>query len=108
MAVANPLISTSKPSEAPSTVKLHPLVLLTISDYISRHSLTGKDGPVVGAVIGQQNGRQVTMEYAFESAVKSESFQDGKPRIVMGEPWFGNRLGQCKATTSVKLFLAAN
>ncbi|KAF2219047.1 hypothetical protein BDZ85DRAFT_322651 [Elsinoe ampelina] len=91
----NPLV-TEKPSESPLVVKLHPLVLITITDYISRHTLTEKQGPIVGAVLGQQNGREVTLEHAFESVVKPKSQNDGKETVIMDEPWFGSRLAQYK------------
>lgn len=90
----NPLVS-AKPSDSPLVVKLHPLVLITITDYISRHTLTQKQGPIVGAVLGQQNGREVTMEHAFESVVKPKPGVDGKESIVMDEPWFSSRVAQC-------------
>ncbi|KAF2150704.1 hypothetical protein K461DRAFT_295955 [Myriangium duriaei CBS 260.36] len=96
MTDVNPIVSTVKPSDAPLTVKLHPLVLLTITDYISRHSLTQKEGPIIGAVIGQQDGRLITLEHAFESAVKSDSLNDGVERVLVNEPWFGSRLKQYK------------
>ncbi|TKX22794.1 COP9 signalosome complex subunit 6 [Elsinoe australis] len=91
----NPLVS-AKPSDSPLVVKLHPLVLITITDYISRHTLTQKQGPIVGAVLGQQNGREVTMEHAFESVVKPKPGVDGKESIVMDEPWFSSRVAQYK------------
>lgn len=96
MTQANPLVSTVRPTESPLAVKLHPLVLLTVTDYISRHSLTAKTDPIVGGVIGQQNGREVTMEHAFETTVKAETLADGKERVFMSEPWFGTRLSQYK------------
>lgn len=60
----NPLLSTQKSSQLQAV--LHPLVLLTISDYITRHTLRGQNGPIVGALLGQQNGREITIEHAFE------------------------------------------
>ncbi|KIW96725.1 uncharacterized protein Z519_02116 [Cladophialophora bantiana CBS 173.52] len=64
----NPLLS-SKPSESDLTVSLHPLVLLTISDQVTRHSVRKQPGPVVGALLGQQRGRDITVEYAFPAAI---------------------------------------
>uniref|UniRef100_A0A8H7NNZ2 COP9 signalosome complex subunit 6 n=1 Tax=Bionectria ochroleuca TaxID=29856 RepID=A0A8H7NNZ2_BIOOC len=60
----NPLISTQGSSEL--QVILHPLVLLSISDYITRHTLRKQDGPLIGALLGQQNGREITIEHAFD------------------------------------------
>lgn len=90
----NPLLVTSKPSDALS-IKLHPLVLLTISDFITRHSLRGQHGPIVGAVIGQQNGREITMEHAFECNVKAGEAINGEERVILDENFFATRLEQC-------------
>ncbi|PTB45746.1 uncharacterized protein TrAFT101_001180 [Trichoderma asperellum] len=58
------LLSTQKSSQLQAV--LHPLVLLTISDYITRHTLREQKGPIIGALLGQQNGREITIEHAFE------------------------------------------
>lgn len=87
----NPLISTQKSSDSGLQAVLHPLVLLTISDYITRHKLRELDGPVVGALLGQQNGREITIEHAFECPTVS---QDGE--VKLNTVWFGQRLEQMK------------
>lgn len=84
-ASSNTLIS-SKPSDTPVTVQLHPLVLLTVSDYITRHTLRQQEGPIVGAIFGQQNGRNFTLEYAFECKV---SPSDDGP---LDSAWFTKRM----------------
>lgn len=91
----NPLLSEGKPSDSSLSVKLHPLVLLTISDYLVRHSLRFNEGPIVGAIIGQQNGREVTMEHAFECNLKASQSDDGKQRVLIDEDFFSKRLEQC-------------
>lgn len=63
-ATPNPLLSSQKSSEVQAV--LHPLVLLTISDYITRHTLREQKGPIIGALLGQQIGRDITIEHAFE------------------------------------------
>ncbi|KAI1488206.1 COP9 signalosome complex subunit 6 [Biscogniauxia mediterranea] len=87
----NPLLSSQKPSDSGLQAILHPLVLLTISDYITRHTLREQPGPIVGALIGQQNGREVTIEHAFECATLA---QDGEVRL--DPEWFKQRLDQMK------------
>ncbi|KAI0399370.1 COP9 signalosome-like protein subunit 6 [Xylaria palmicola] len=94
-ATGNPLLSSQKSSDSGLHAVLHPLVLLTISDYITRHTLRGQDGPVVGALLGQQNGREVTMEHAFECATVAE---DGEVRLDV--IWFKQRLAQMKTIHS--------
>ncbi|KAF1812513.1 hypothetical protein P152DRAFT_458352 [Eremomyces bilateralis CBS 781.70] len=62
----NPLIHNAPASDTSPRVQLHPLVLLTISDTITRHNLRDSEELSVGIILGQQNGREVTMEAAFE------------------------------------------
>ncbi|KAH7061201.1 hypothetical protein B0J12DRAFT_564978 [Macrophomina phaseolina] len=88
----NPLLSSTRASDTSPQVQLHPLVLLTVSDYITRHTLRQQSGPVVGAIIGQQNGREITMEVAFEA--KLVAGEDDEVRI--DDQWFGERLEQYK------------
>ncbi len=82
----NPLLSTQK-SDSGLHVALHPLVLLTISDYITRHTLRNLKGPVVGALLGQQNGQELTVEHAFECKVDKD---------MIDWEWFDTRLQQSK------------
>lgn len=91
---SNSLLSTST-SDSSLSVQLHPLVLLTISDYITRHSMRSQQGPIVGAIIGQQNGRTVTMEQAFQCKIK----EDGD-KVLVDEEWFVERLEQCAYISS--------
>ncbi|KAI0161604.1 hypothetical protein GGR52DRAFT_130216 [Hypoxylon sp. FL1284] len=92
----NPLISSQKSSDSGVQAVLHPLVLLTISDYITRHTLRAQEGPVVGALIGQQNGREITIEHAFECAtVETENGS-----VVLQDSWFAQRLDQMKTIHS--------
>ncbi|KAF4632442.1 hypothetical protein G7Y89_g5683 [Cudoniella acicularis] len=87
---ANPLLSTQKSSDSGLQVALHPLVLLTISDYITRHTLRQQTGPIVGALLGQQNGREITIEHAFDCLlVEAEE-------ITLNQAWFEDRLQQMK------------
>lgn len=88
----NPLLSTARASDTSPTVQLHPLVLLTISDCITRHTLRQQAGPVAGAILGQQNGQEITMEVAFQAKLKPND--DGE--IVLDDEWFSKRLDDCK------------
>ncbi|KAK5634460.1 hypothetical protein RRF57_010173 [Xylaria bambusicola] len=94
-ATQNPLLSNQKASDSGLQAVLHPLVLLTISDYITRHTLREQPGPIVGALIGQQNGREVTIEHAFECATKVDG-----DNVSLDADWFGQRLGQMKTIHS--------
>ncbi len=85
----NPLLSTQKSSDTGLQVALHPLVLLTISDYITRHTLRQQKGPVVGALLGQQNGREITIEHAFECLLT-----EVEGEVILNEDWFEQRLQQ--------------
>ncbi|KAJ8119820.1 hypothetical protein ONZ43_g3314 [Nemania bipapillata] len=95
MATINPLLSAQKTSDSSLQPVLHPLVLLTISDYITRHTLRGQSGPVVGALLGQQNGREVTIEHAFECAIIMEG-----DKVILDDAWFTQRLDQMKTIHS--------
>lgn len=90
----NPLLSASRASDTSPVVQLHPLVLLTISDCISRHTLRQQPGPVVGAILGAQNGHEVTMEVAFQAKLKSSD--DGE--VTLDDEWFNKRLEDCRFT----------
>lgn len=70
-------------------VILHPLPLIAISDYVVRHTLRKLEGPVVGALLGQQNGREVSIEFAYEA--KTETAGDG---VKLDMSWFDERLEQ--------------
>jgi COP9 signalosome complex subunit 6 len=87
----NPLISTQKSSDSGLQIALHPLVLLTISDYITRHTLRQQTGPIVGALLGQQNGREITIEHAFDCALVEKDDE-----IILNQAWFEDRLQQSK------------
>ncbi|RYO92900.1 hypothetical protein DL766_003916 [Monosporascus sp. MC13-8B] len=87
----NPLISSQKASDSGLQAVLHPLVLLTISDYITRHALREQTGPIVGALIGQQNGREITIEHAFECATLARDEE-----VILNADWFTQRLDQMR------------
>lgn len=84
-------VSTSKASDSALRAHLHPLILLTISDYITRHTLRGFTTPIVGALLGQQTGRDITLEHAFEAEVINK---DGQ--TLLHETWFKDRVQQYK------------
>ncbi|KAM4056652.1 maintenance of mitochondrial structure and function [Hirsutella rhossiliensis] len=89
-ASANPLISGQKSSQLQTV--LHPLVLLAISDYITRHTLREQQGPIIGALLGQQNGREITIEHVFECHTRSAPEVEGG--YLLDAPKFGARLEQ--------------
>lgn len=88
----NPLVSNSRASDTSPTVQLHPLVLLTITDCITRHALRQQEGPVVGAILGQNNGTEVTMEVAFQAKLVANEQDD----VVLDDEWFMKRLDDCE------------
>lgn len=87
-ASANTFI-TNRPSEASLAVQLHPLVLLTVTDYITRHISRRQEGVIIGAILGQQNGRSFTLEHAYECKTIE---RDGS--TVLDADWFNDRLDQ--------------
>ncbi|KAH8601544.1 putative COP9 signalosome subunit 6 [Bisporella sp. PMI_857] len=90
-ATDNPLLSTQKSSDSGLQIALHPLALLTISDYVTRHTLRNQKGPIVGALLGQQNGRQITIEHTFDVHMIQV---DNEQKIH--KAWFDDRLQHMK------------
>jgi COP9 signalosome complex subunit 6 len=82
----NPFLSMQK---SDLHVALHPLPLLNISDYITRHTLRQQEGAIVGALLGQQNGQEITVEHAFECRVEGNDLDD---------EWFTVRLQQSESS----------
>ncbi|KKK17539.1 COP9 signalosome complex subunit 6 [Aspergillus ochraceoroseus] len=83
---------SQKSSDSGLHIQLHPLTLLTISDHITRHAARSQQGPIIGALLGQQNGREITVEYAFECiVVESPSGEAQLPN-----DWFVERVKQFK------------
>jgi COP9 signalosome complex subunit 6 len=93
----NPLLSSQKSSQVQAV--LHPLVLLTISDYITRHTLREQKGPIIGALLGQQNGREITIEHAFECHVVEAPLVEGG--YLIDSARFGSRLEQSAPTPTI-------
>ena len=89
---SNLLVSTNKAPDSDLRATLHPLVLLTISDYITRHALRERGEPILGALLGQQNGREITIEHAFEA----KAIRAGNGHVILHETWFKDRLQQYK------------
>ncbi|KAJ5986501.1 hypothetical protein N7451_010866 [Penicillium sp. IBT 35674x] len=87
-----PSLVSQKLSDSGRYVQLHPLVLLTISDHLTRHTARQQKGPVLGALLGQQNGQEITLEHAFECFTTTGS--DGEIRLA--DSWFEQRLQQFK------------
>ncbi|KAL8732291.1 MAG: hypothetical protein Q9166_002863 [cf. Caloplaca sp. 2 TL-2023] len=86
------LVSTHKASDSGLQIHLHPLVLLTVSDLITRHTLRRREGPIVGALLGQHNGRDITLEHAFECQLIGGEHG----AFTLHQAWFQDRLQQHK------------
>ncbi|KAA8647643.1 COP9 signalosome complex subunit 6 [Aspergillus tanneri] len=87
----SPLVS-QKSSDSGLHIQLHPLILLTISDHITRYAARRQQGPIIGALLGQQNGREITLEHAFECVVVEG--QNGEAQL--SHDWFVDRVKQLK------------
>ncbi|KAJ5104460.1 hypothetical protein NUU61_001807 [Penicillium alfredii] len=86
---------SQRSSDSGLHIQLHPLVLLTVSDHITRHAARQQQGPIIGALLGQQNGREITVEHAFECHIT------GGPNgeVLLLAAWFEERV---KQQTTVK------
>jgi COP9 signalosome complex subunit 6 len=91
-APSNPLLASNNPSDTSPAIQLHPLVILTISDTIARRTIRKQHTPIAGAILGQQNGREITMEVAFDSKIAVGA--DGQ--VQFDSEWFKDRLEMCK------------
>jgi COP9 signalosome complex subunit 6 len=82
-------------SDHPSTsglqIALHPLALLSVSDYITRHTLREAKGPIIGALLGVQSGREISVEEAYEFLVLT----DDKCEVTVERAFFENKLRLC-------------
>ena len=87
---------SQKSSDSGLHIQLHPLVLLTVSDQITRHAARQQHGPIIGALLGQQNGREITLEHAFECPVTCGLNDE----IILPAAWFEERLQQCTRNPS--------
>lgn len=83
---------SQKSSDSGLHIQLHPLVLLTVSDHITRHAARQQRDPIIGALLGQQNGREITLEHAFECPITTES----NGRVLLPGAWFEERVKQCQ------------
>lgn len=83
---------SQKSSDSGLHIQLHPLVLLTISDHITRHAARQQQGPIIGALLGQQNGREITLEHAFECPIKIGHNDE----VLLPGAWFEERVQQCQ------------
>ncbi|RPB25946.1 hypothetical protein L211DRAFT_836040 [Terfezia boudieri ATCC MYA-4762] len=100
----DPLISPHR-STSGLKIALHPLALLSISDYITRHTLRQNTGPIVGALLGTQQGRDIAIEQAYEVKVAESGPQEhtmvgveGDGEVLVDEKWFDTRLKLFKDT----------
>ncbi|KAK3307576.1 uncharacterized protein B0T15DRAFT_182952 [Chaetomium strumarium] len=89
---ASELLSTQKASDSALQIVLHPLPILEISDFIVRGYQRGFKGAVVGTLLGQQNGREITIEHSF--SCKTAKNDDGF--YELDQSWFKQRLEQMK------------
>lgn len=79
-------------------VKLHPLVLLTITDFVTRHTLTKNTNKLLGVVLGDQDEHTISMRHAFEG--KTAILQDHSDAIGFDETWVKDRIQQCKTDSA--------
>lgn len=99
----SPLLST-RPSDSGLHVHLHPIVLLTITDHLTRYVARGFNSqpnppPIIGALLGRQGGelaRDTTLEQGFECKV----VQDAAGAWTLDTEWFEVRLQQCELLMS--------
>jgi COP9 signalosome complex subunit 6 len=80
-------------SETSPHILLHPLVLVSQDDHATRFNVR-KQGPIIGAILGQQNGKEITMEFAFECGSEKLLIQDDD--VALDYEWFSDMLVLCE------------
>ena len=90
-----PQLISAHASTSGLQIALHPLALLTISDYITRHTLREMRGPIVGAILGSQNGRELAIEHAYEILLEPAD------EYAMDKTWFETKLSLCLYSPSL-------
>ena len=85
-----------KPSDSALSASIHPLVLLTVSDQITRHQARNQNGPILGALLGQLHGRLVTAEHAFPCKV----IENTEGQWLLDQEWMAGRIQQCEYITT--------
>ncbi|KAK0665108.1 hypothetical protein QBC41DRAFT_328274 [Cercophora samala] len=90
----NELLSAQKSSDSGLQIILHPLPILEISDFITRGYQRNFKGAVVGGLLGQQNGREITIEHSF--SIKSVKKEGDGGVYELDDEWFRQRLDQMK------------
>lgn len=92
MASALDSLISSKSSDSGLQIQLHPLALLCIAEHITRHVARNRPGPIVGSLLGSQDGRIISLVNAHDIRITtSENGED-----VIDDDWFTTRLEQCK------------
>ena len=89
------MLSSQKSSDTGLQVTLHPLPLLEITDFITRAYQRSLKGVVIGGLLGQQNGREITVEHSFPCKT-DKSKTSGE--YELDQEWFANRLEQSEST----------
>jgi COP9 signalosome complex subunit 6 len=80
-------------SETSPHILLHPLVLVSQDDHATRSNVRTK-GPIIGAILGQHHGKEITMEFGFECGSGKLKTKDGD--VVLDDVWFSDMLKLCK------------
>jgi COP9 signalosome complex subunit 6 len=80
-------------SDTSPHVLLHPLVLVSEDDHATRSNMRDQ-GVIIGAILGQHHGKQISMEVSFECG-SGKLFVDG-PEVALNGQWFSDMLKLCK------------
>lgn len=91
--MAEPNIFMSSQKSAVKVV-LHPLPILEISDYIIRSAMQRRQGPIVGMLLGQRSGREVTQFTVEHSFTCNTLIHDHHGGHVIDNDWFNKRREQ--------------
>ena len=96
MAESNELVSEQRSPDGLKVV-MHPMVLLSISDYMTRHTMRNQPGPVVGALLGSLDGRELHLVQVFDMKLILPKDDEG---VKLDLEWLAERVSQCELTLS--------
>jgi len=68
--------------------RLNPRLHLRPPHNLRLHNPAHQSGPIVGALLGSQSGREIAVEYAYEFMASA----DGAGNAVVDKKWFGTEL----------------
>ena len=85
----------NNPSETSPQVQLHPNVLVNLNDHATRNVIR-RQGPVLGALLGRNEGTSVSVETSFECGSQILIAGPDQSMLITNQ-WMDAMIGVCKS-----------